>query len=532
MASVAKRIFYFQGYTLDLRRGGLRRDERAIELRPKSFEVLRHLVENAGRLVEKEELIRSIWSSVTTTDEALTRCISEIRLALGDDGPRIIKTVPRRGYLFEAPVVATEEGQQSEPPRLPSRPTSEGSGAHDLPPRLSIAVRPFKDLRGAGGPSHFAEAITEALTIDLSRLRDLTVTAQGTVRAQLDKAADVNQVGRDLGVRFVVEGSLQTVKDRVRVGAQLVDATTGRNIWADRFDVPWSDCLEMQDRITARLARTVGLEVVASESLRAERERANAMDTLDLTLRGKAIWNRLPSLQGAREARAQFEAAIRLDDRNVGALVGLAKAYAFEVSYFGSSNPGAHTRVAEDALAAAMALAPDSPSVRMCRAQLLCVLGRPEEALWEYEGVDGFVRTRATAHAHMGLLKLLLGRAEETEAHVVAAIQRSPHDPWTGQWYFYLGAAHLYLGRTERAVASLRRSVSANPAVALYRLYLAAALAMNGAAQAVEIAAEARALAPGLSIGRFRSGGPSRDRTFLDQREQVIEGMRRAGIPE
>jgi TolB-like protein len=531
MASAAKRIFYFQGYTLDLRRGGLRRDERVIGLRPKSFEVLRHLIENAGRLVEKDELIRSIWSNVATTGEALTQCVSEVRLALGEDGPRIIKTVPRRGYLFEAPVVATEEGQ-AEPPRAPPRPLSDATGAQDGPPRLSIAVRPFKDLRGAGGPSHFADAITETLTIDLSRLRDLTVTAHGTLRAHSYKTRDVKEIGKDLGVRFIVEGSLQTVKDRVRVGVQLVDAATGRNIWADRFDVPWSDCLEMQDRITARLARTLGLEVVASESLRAEQERATAMDSLDLTLRGKAIWNRLPSLQGARDARAQFEAAIRLDDRNVGALVGLAKAYAFEVSYFGSSNPGTYTRAAEDALAAAMALAPDNPSVRLCRAQLLGMLGRPEEALWEYESVEGFVRSRPTAHAHLGLLKLLLGRTEETEAHVVAAIKLSPHDPWTGQWYFYLGVADLYLGRTERALPFLRRSVSANPVVALYRLYLAAALAMNGASEAAEMGAEARVLAPDLSIARFRSEGPSHNRTFLDQREQVIGGMRRAGIPE
>jgi TolB-like protein/DNA-binding winged helix-turn-helix (wHTH) protein len=533
MASVDKKIFSFESYTLDLKRGCLHREGREIELRPKSFAVLRHLVENAGQLIEKDELIRSIWSNVIVTDEALTRCISEVRLALGADGSRLIKTVPRRGYLLDTCVAAAAGRPHMEV--IPQAATSilYAGNKRDLPPRLSIVVLPFADLGGTGGQGHFVDAVAEALTTNLSRLRGATVTARNTALTYRGKAADVRQIGRELGVRFVVEGSVQAVKDRVRVSAQLVDSLAGSYLWAERFDMRSGDPLEAQDIITARLARSLGVEIVAAESLRAGQEHHDRMDAFDFTLRGKAIWNRPPSLQRAREARAQFEAALRLDNKNVGALIGIAKAYAFEVHHYGSGNPDNDIRAAEAALMNAMALSPDNLSVRLCRAHLLCLLRRPEEALWEYETLAGAGGSRPSAHAHLGLLKLLLGRAEETEVHVAAAMRLSPHDPWSAQWHFYLGAADLYVGRVERAVDRLRRAVSANPGVALYRLYLAAALALEERqSEAVEMGATARVLLPDLSIGKFRNGGPSRNKVFLDQRERAVEGMRRAGIPE
>jgi TolB-like protein len=525
-------VFSFGDYTLDLRRGRLRHGERDVELRPKCFQVLRYLVENPGQLIGKDALMSAVWPNVIVADEAVSRCISEVRLALGDDGSRLIKTVPRRGYLLEARVVSMRDPSRSQLISGPS-PSMRVTHAHgDEAPRLSIAILPFVDLGGDMTHANFTDAITEALTTDLSRLRGAVVTGRSTVFGYRGKEIDAREIGSHLRVRFIVEGSLQTVKDRIRVYAKLLDSATGMTLWAHRFDLQWSDPLYMQDLITARLSRAIGLKLIAAESARVERERASSIEAFDLTIRGNAIWNRVPSLQRARKARAYFEAALRLDDRDVGALVGVAKANIFEVNYFGSANPEEQIMAAKAAVLKALTISPESISARMCRAHLLCLLGEPEQALWEHVTADGD-DSRPSAHALLGSLKLFLGRAEETESHVIAAMRLSPGDHWSGQWHFYLGAADLYLCKFNRAIEHLRRAVAVNPFVGLYHVYLAAALAMAGRLeQARDLANSGRQLLPDLRIGQFRTGIPSSNKIFLAQREQITEGMRRAGIPE
>jgi adenylate cyclase len=246
MPEVGEKVFSFESFTLDLRRGCLRREDREVELRPKSFEVLRYLVENAGRLVSKDELIRAVWPNVIVTDESLTRCVSDARLALGDNDQTIIKTVPRRGYLFAAPV--------SLPPERPDREDAidrqpVGTAAKPEPretaPLLSIVVLPFANLGGGTEQDYFVDGITESLTTDLSRIRGAFVIASNTASAYRGKAMDARQIGRELGVRYVMEGSVQSGADRIRVNAQLIDAETGAHLWAERFDKPRADVFDM-----------------------------------------------------------------------------------------------------------------------------------------------------------------------------------------------------------------------------------------------------------------------------------------------
>jgi DNA-binding winged helix-turn-helix (wHTH) protein len=183
-------IFSFLGFTLDRRRGALRTGDQEIELRPKSFEVLRYLVENAGRLVPKDELIKVVWPNVTVADEALTRCVSDVRLALKDSSQSIIKTVPRRGYLFAAVVSlgsATNDGPASIGLRAPA-------------PPFSLVFLPFTSLSGDLGQNYLADVITEGLTSYLSRIRDAFVIARSTALTYKGKSADARQVGRELRV--------------------------------------------------------------------------------------------------------------------------------------------------------------------------------------------------------------------------------------------------------------------------------------------------------------------------------------------
>src|SRR5215468_3253082 len=221
-------MFQFEGHTLDVARSSLRTADRDIELRPKSFEVLRYLVENAGRLVTKEELIKAVWPDVIASDQVLAHCVSEARQAIGDGGQTIIKTVPRRGYRFVAPVsrMVTNAGA------LPSaaaeaKGAPSGSDASLGLNRPSIAVLPFANLSGDPQQDYLSDGITEDITTELSRFSELLVVARNSAFQYKGKAVDIRQVGRELGARYVLEGSVRRSAVRIRVTAQLVDAVTG-----------------------------------------------------------------------------------------------------------------------------------------------------------------------------------------------------------------------------------------------------------------------------------------------------------------
>lgn len=281
----------FERYVLDLRRGCLLNADREIELRPKSFHVLEYLVENAGRLVAKEELIKAVWPNVIVTDESVTRCVSEVRSALDDSKQQIIRTVPRRGYVLAVPVVAASASDQKTP------------FAGDRRPRLSIAVLPFADLTGDSGQRCLADAITEGLTAYLSRIRDSFVVARSTAFSYQARAFDVKRIGRELGVRYVLEGSEQGTATRVRVNARLVDSASGAHVWADQFDVDSGDLFRTQDAIVTRLARALHIELAEVEAARVAQARSIPADAESLALRADAIFLRYgasrPETEGA-----------------------------------------------------------------------------------------------------------------------------------------------------------------------------------------------------------------------------------------
>ncbi|HLN11477.1 MAG TPA: hypothetical protein VK281_21335, partial [Xanthobacteraceae bacterium] len=379
----------------------------------------------------------------------------------------------------------------------------------------------------------FVDGITEGLTTDLSRLPGAFVIARNTAFTYRDKARDARQIGRELGVRYVLEGSVQSGASRIRVNAQLIDAETGAHLWAERFDKPRADLFDMQDEITARLAHSLDLEIVAAEGRRAERERPNAMDSVDLTMRGWATWYEAPSASRMREARRLFEAALRLDERNVVALVGLAGTHMADVMGFMSDNAPEQTDLAEAAVDKALSLAPRYPYAHHCRGQVLYARGAPEAALREFEIALGLDRNFVWSHALAGLMKVLLGRAEETEADVATAIRLSPREPALATWHLFIGFADLILGRLDAAVEQLRTSTGLNPDFGIALVLLAAAFALAGnRAEAAAACAAGRRLLPNFTVAKFRSGTESSNPVYLAQRERVCDGMRLAGIPE
>ncbi|MGY4427919.1 TolB-like protein/tetratricopeptide (TPR) repeat protein [Bradyrhizobium sp. F1.13.1] len=411
--------------------------------------------------------------------------------------------------------------------------TAAAAAPHPVTPRLSIVVLPFVNLGGKSEEDYFVDSVTESLTTDLSRIPGAFVIARNTAFTFKNKPADARVIGRELGVRYVMEGSVQGGGERIRVNAQLIDAATGAHLWAERFDKPRADIFDMQDEITTRLARTVGIELVAAEGRRAERERPNNMDAQDLTMRGWAILNQPLSLRRDRAACDLFEAALRLDDGNVEALVGLAFYHGNELRTFASTNRDEQLRIAQMAISEALRLAPSNALAHFVQANLLHISGATERALRELELAIAIDRNLAWAHADAGFLKVLLGRAEEAEVDLTNAIRLSPRDPGLDRWYALLGIADLFLGRLEAALDRLRKSVEMNPNVAMPHFFLAAALALSGRVnEAREVRTTGFDLDPHFTVARFRNERRSESPTFLAQRERIYEGLRLAGVPE
>jgi TolB-like protein/tetratricopeptide (TPR) repeat protein len=400
-------------------------------------------------------------------------------------------------------------------------------------PRLSIVVLPFVNLDGNSEQDYFVDGVTESLTTDLSRIPGAFVIARNTAFTFKGKPVDVRVIGRELGVRYVMEGSVLGGGDRIRVNAQLIDTKTGAHLWAERFDKPRADIFDMQDEITTRLARTVGVELVAAEGRRAERDRPNNMDAGDLAMRGWAILNQPLSLRRDRAACDLFDAALRLDDCNVEALVGLAFYHGNDLRTFASTNRDEQLRIAQMAITEALRLAPSNALAHFVHANLLHVSGATERALRELQFAIALDRNLAWAHADAGFLKVLLGRAEEAEADLTNAIRLSPRDPGLDRWYALLGIADLFLGRLDSALDRLRKSVEMNPNVAMAHFFLAAAFALSGrAAEAREARNAGLELDPHFTVARFRNERRSENPTFLAQRERIYEGLSLAGVPE
>ena len=280
MGKIDGAVYMFEGYTLDLTRSCVRNANGEVGLRPKSFELLCHLVTNAGRLISKDELVTALWPNVIVSDDSLTHCVSDVRRALNDPDRRIIRTLARRGYLFAAAVKvrisnsAVDQlfqlaGVSSEvvPQRRLAIPSA------DIPP-LSIVVLPFVNLSSDPKQEYFVDGITHDLTTDLSRIPGIFVIARTTAFIYKGKPIDLRQIGRELSVRYAIEGSVRRGGNQLFVNVQLADAQSGGNLWADRFEADGRNLAKAQTEITGRLARMLNMEVVLDSGRRIESARA------------------------------------------------------------------------------------------------------------------------------------------------------------------------------------------------------------------------------------------------------------------
>jgi TolB-like protein/DNA-binding winged helix-turn-helix (wHTH) protein/cytochrome c-type biogenesis protein CcmH/NrfG len=551
----------FERFVLDLDRGCLLLDGNEIALRPKTFGVLRHLVENAGVLVSKEELFAAVWPNLVITDDVLVQSIGELRRALGDDGARLIRTIPRRGYRFESRVSAVPAMAESAaggppisiPPSAPEPQPARlrvglfaslalgvmlGLGAlwFGSDDRLAtrgrvpgaqpaIAVLAFVDHSDEPGREYFADGLTQDIINALGRFSALTVVSWNAVLPYKNKPSRPEEVGRRLGVAYMVEGSVRRVGERVRVSAQLVDTRQGQVLWSARFDEALADVFALQDRITAEVVGALAVRVTQIEQRRVLAKPTENLEAYDYVLRARPALQR-PTRADIAEARALLRRAVELDPNYAAAHAALSETYYIATSMGWAESPTAFMERAEKSALTALSLDHSEVRARVVLGRIHIFHQRYKEAEAEIERAIAINPNDARSLAGRGNILMWLGR---TDAAIEALERAQRIDPDLSPIdRFALGLAYYlkrrYGAATEQAELNLRGSAGAS----FSRVLLAAAYAQDGrAGDAARAAAEVRRTDPTFDPEEFGT-------KFLSPADldHLREGLRKAGLRE
>jgi TolB-like protein/class 3 adenylate cyclase/Flp pilus assembly protein TadD len=458
---------------------------------------------------------------ICISSSAYDQVRGKVDVEFADLGEQTLKNIARpvRAYA----VVPNGPGSGTQGGALP-RPLSA--------PHLSIVVLPFANIGGDPEQEYFVDGVTESLTTDLSRMIGSFVIGRNTAFTYKGKHVDLKRVGQELGVRYVLEGSVQRSGNRMRVNVQLIDSETGNHLWAERFDKPVADLFDMQDEVVARLANQLATELVTAEARRAER--APHPNSMDLYFQGMANVNRGSTPENLLQARSLFERALSLDPGNIEALVGKAFVDAIRSIDLMTDDRAGHLAAAEATLTRVLTMIPNHAMAHCLFGVVQIFSNRAIQGIAECEQALELDRNLAQAHGWIGLGKCFSGRAEETETHVMKALRLSPRDSRTFNWMAQLGVAKSYLGDDDAAVGSFRRSIEANRnAPPFVHFYLAAALAHLGRHDEARAEVQAGlALLPAFTIARVRAGATTDNPTCLSQRARIYDGMRKAGVPE
>ena len=481
-----RRSLRFECFVLDLERLSVHAPSGQVDLRPKSFEVLRYLAEHAGRVVTKDEVIKAVWPDVTVTDASLTRCISDVRHALGDERQRIIKTVPRRGYLFDVPVSpadATAGATDKDRPTIPSsrasldpRPGAELS----LPDKPSIAVLPFVSLSADPGQEHFADGVTEDIITGLSRLRSLFVIARTSTFAYKGHALDLKQVARDLAVRFIVEGTVRMAGNQMRTTARLVDTEVGNQVWAERYDRPIEDLFKVQDEITDSIVTAVEPEISAAERVRARRKLPEHLGAWELYQRG--MWHLVRrNRDDLNAAYDLFHRAASLDQTFAMAHAGVAICCFFLITHGFTEGRSELLGELFDMAARAVALDPKDPLAHTALGLAFMERRELSQSIAEHQTAVSLNPNSSYGRYGFGYALLRADLFEEALEQFDSALRLSPRDP--GAWsYLTLKASTLYQLRRYQDAADCARDATRYPIADLVWpfVHLSAALGQLG----------------------------------------------------
>jgi adenylate cyclase len=388
---------------------------------------------------------------------------------------------------------------------------------------LSIVVLPFTNLSNDPSQDYFADGVTENLTTDLSRIRNSFVIARNTAFTFKGKNVDAKEIGKELGVRYVLEGSVQRDQNRVRVNAQLVDAESGAHLWAERFEEDVADLFKLQDQVVARLANTLGIELVKAEARKSDPSKSP--DSVDLVMRGMAFMQQSPpTMDKMNAARASFDQALQIDRNDADALAGEANTYFIEFTRWRNSGTDYDAKILGQA-DRAIALAPDSLWSYFAKSVYLYNSHRPDKALDAANAGLAINPNFAPLRSARSRAEAFLGNFAESKTDIQQALRLSPRDPFGGAWHWYLGDAEFGLGHVDAAIDEYHKSLDAG-----YRTYfayesLAAAYAVAGKMEEAKAAlAEAQRLQTPLVVKWWILQMPNIP--------ALVAGLRKAGLPE
>jgi adenylate cyclase len=400
-------------------------------------------------------------------------------------------------------------------------------------PRLSICVLPFANLSGDGEQQYLADAITDDVTTDLSRIPDLVVISRNTAFTYRNKPIETRQIGRELNVRYVLQGSVRRAGSRLRVNTQLINAESDAHLWAERFDYPTDDLFALQDEVIGQIAIALNLELVRAEAARA----AEHPDAVDYVLRGRAALNKGSTHENISEAKQLFEQALKLDPRSTDARIFLAHALIGRVLEQMTDTVPADIERAEQLIEEVRQSPRRQSLAYFWKGQLLRAQHRYEAAIPEFEAAIALDRNSVLALASLGVCKFFTGALEEVIPAQEQAIRLSPRDPYIANWFWRIGMVHLLQSRTDEAILWIVKARSANPQLNGPHAWLASAYALKGDLEhaGAELAEAHRLSRDGryISIARHKfvqSFGSARTRELAEG--TFFAGLRQAGVPE
>jgi TolB-like protein len=512
--------FQFEEFVLDAERRELRRAGDLIAVEPQVFDLIDYLVRNRERVVTRDDLLDAIWNGRVVSESTLASRINAARRALNDTGEeqRLIRTVARKGLRFVGEVAdgkatAAEAGAAAQ------------SGLQ-LPDRPAIAVLPFTNLSGEPEQEYFSDGISEDIITALSKLRWFFVIARNSSFIYKGKAVHMKQVAEELGVRYVVEGSVRKDGDRIRITAQLNDVASGSHLWAERYDRELADVFAVQDEITENIVAAIEPKLYAAESFRAQRKPPDSMDAWDLVMRALSHYWRVTRSDYV-VAQALLEKAIAIDPNYGQALGLLATNYMF-TAHMGWLEVNAALPLAERAALEAIRADSEDPWAHNALGHVHLFARRFEDSLAEFEIAMQLNPNFALAQAYYGLSLSYSGRWVEANEAARRALRLSPRDPYSAV-YMGIAAYAQFLGRHYDEAIRLSREAlrQRGDFVGAHRVLTAAAGMAGEADVAAAALQELRRAQPNISLAWIADHMPIK----LDSdRKHYLEGFRRAGL--
>jgi TolB-like protein len=520
--------FLFDNHALDTDRRELHRGSERIAVEPQVFDLLVYLVQNCDRVVSKDDLIASIWHGRIVSDSTLTSRINAVRKAVGDSGgnQKLIRTVARKGLRFVGTVHAKSNGAEPVHAGSLDEVREQSRAGLPLPDRPAIAVLPFINMGGDAEQEYFSDGISEDIITALSKLRWFFVIARNSSFIYKGKAVHLQQVADELGVRYVLEGSVRKGGDRVRITAQLNDVATGSHIWAERYDRELADVFAVQDEITEAIVAAIEPQLYAAENFRAQRKPPNSLDAWDLVMRALSHYWRV-TRQDNMVAQALLEKATAVDPNYGQALGVLATSHMFS-AHMGWTDLAMVAPIAERAALAAILIDSEDPWAHLALGGVYLFARRFDDCLAEFELALRLNPNFSLAQGYHGLALCYCGRWEEGNVAAHRALRLSPRDPFSAIYCGIAAYAQFVGGNYDEAIRLAREGIRQRGDFVGAHRVLTAAAGMAGQGDLAKVALQELCRAqPNICLAWIERQMPMKREA---DRDHYLEGFRRAGL--